>query len=138
CPPAEGCLVTTMNALRSSLLLACAALLGCCAASVAQAVAPAAPADAPSAIATDRPSVATGPVLVPVHTLQFENGIGWTRDQGLNTGDAPETGVRYGLNSRVELEAFVPNLLFGAGISGAHAGDLSLGAKVRIGSETQT
>ena len=89
----------------------------------------------PTPIATDRPSVATGTTLVPVHTLQFENGITWTRDQSTNSGDAPETELRFGLTNRVELEAFVPNLNWSGAFSGVRTTDLSLGAKIRIASD---
>src|ERR1039457_3209879 len=91
----------------------------------AQAVAPPALAAATEPISTDRPSVATGTALVPVHTLQFENGINWTRDQSTNSGDAPETELRFGLTNRVEIQAFVPNLNWSGAFSGVRTTDFS-------------
>lgn len=89
-------------------------------------------------ISTDRPSVATGTDLVPVHSLQFENGIGWIRDQSTNSVDGPETEVRFGLSHRVELQAFLPNLHRSGAVLGVHFDDFSLGAKIRIGSEDRS
>ena len=125
-----------MNVFRQSILLIAGPLLLLCGSvCIAQAVAPPALAAATEPISTDRPSVATGTALVPVHTLQFENGINWTRDQSTNSGDAPETELRFGLTNRVEIEAFVPNLNWSGAFSGVRTTDLSLGAKIRIASD---
>ena len=125
-----------MNVFRQSILLIAGPLLLLCGSvCIAQAVAPPALAAATEPISTDRPSVATGTALVPVHTLQFENGINWTRDQSTNSGDAPETELRFGLTNRVEIEAFVPNLNWSGAFSGVRTTDFSLGAKVRIASD---
>jgi hypothetical protein len=125
-----------MNVFRQSILLIAGPLLLLCGSvCIAQAVAPPALAAATEPISTDRPSVATGTALVPVHTLQFENGINWTRDQSTNSGDAPETELRFGLTNRVEIEAFVPNLNWSGAFSGVRTTDFSLGAKIRIASD---
>ncbi|HEX9199064.1 MAG TPA: transporter [Acidobacteriaceae bacterium] len=89
-------------------------------------------------ISTDRPSIATGPILVPAHSLEFENGFGWTRDQSINSGDGPETEMRYGLSNRVELQAYVPNVNWGGGVPGTRLADFSIGAKLQIGSDKQS
>jgi hypothetical protein len=88
-------------------------------------------------ISTDRPSVATGPDLVPVHSIQFENGASWTRDQGSSAADGPQTEVRFGLSRRVELQATLPNLHWSGAASGFQYDDLSLGTKLKIGSENR-
>jgi len=89
-------------------------------------------------ISTDRPSVGTGTDLVPVHSLQFENGIGWTRDQSANSGDGSETEVRFGLTNRVELQAYVPNMNWAGGIPGVRFNDFAIGTKLKIGSDKQS
>jgi hypothetical protein len=90
-----------------------------------------------SPISTDRPSVGSGTDLVPVHSAQFENGFSWTRDQGSNAVDGPESLMRVGLSNRVELQATLPNLHWPGELPGLGFNDFSLGAKVKIGSDTQ-
>jgi hypothetical protein len=119
-----------MNVLRRLALLNLLFVPLC----VAQVTAPAATApDQP--IVTDRPSVATGTSLVPVDSLQFENGINWTRDQSANSADAPETELRYGLSPRFELEAFLPNANWGGGTDGVQFTDFALATKIRLVSD---
>ena len=128
-----------MNKSRRSNFLLIAALAFLCG-SVCNAQSAAAPTSAPnpSPISTDRPSVGTGTDLVPFHSLQFENGVAWTRDQSVNSGDGSETEVRFGLSNRVELQAYVPNMNWAGGVPGVRFNDFAIGAKLKIGSDKQS
>jgi len=95
-------------------------------------------------ISTDRPSVATGTDLVPVHSLQFESGAAWTRDQAADGtsgsqafADGPQTVVRFGLTRHVELQATLPNLHWPASTPGLQYDDLALGTKLKIGGDNR-
>jgi hypothetical protein len=59
--------------------------------------------------ATDRPSVANSSVVVPVGSIQLENGFLEASNQGQNIVDGPETEVRFGVASRTELRFSVPD-----------------------------
>lgn len=110
--------------LTVSLLVLCRAV---CAAQTAE----------PAPISTDRPSVATGTDLVPIHSLQFENGASWTRDQTTNVADGPQTELRFGLSRHVELEVTLPNLHWPGTTPGLQYDDLSIGAKLKVGAENR-
>jgi hypothetical protein len=88
-------------------------------------------------ISTDRPSVGSGTDLVPVRSTQIESGISFTHDGATNTADGPESLMRIGFSSRVELQATLPNTHWPGALPGLRYSDFSLGAKVKIGSDTQ-
>ena len=87
-------------------------------------------------ISTDRPSATASSVVVPLGSLQAENGFADTVNQGLSTLDGPETLLRFGLLSKTELRFTAPNY-FGAVTSGAGGssgfGDLAVGVKQQLG-----
>ena len=87
-----------------------------------------------SAIANGRPSIYSGTDLIPVGVVQFENGFSWSNDGHSKTLDGPESLLRIGLTSRVELQVALPNVH----LPGLGSDDLALGAKVRIGSNTHS
>jgi hypothetical protein len=67
--------------------------------------------DAQVPIATDRPSTTASSIVVPLGSLQLENGFADTVNQGQSTFDGPETLLRFGLLSKTELRLTVPNYL---------------------------
>jgi hypothetical protein len=87
-------------------------------------------------IATDRPSMTDSSIVVPLGSLQAENGFADTVNQGESTLDGPETLLRFGLLSKTELRLTVPNY-FGVVTSGAGGssgfGDLAVGMKQQLG-----
>jgi len=86
-------------------------------------------------IATDRPAVTDSSVVVPAGSLQFENGMTWTRDHGSQTLDSPETLMRLGILKRTEVRLVVPNYLSGLSGSSSDSGfsDIALGMKQQLG-----
>jgi hypothetical protein len=92
--------------------------------------------NAPPTIATDRPSVTDSSVVVPLGSLQFENGFAETLDQGRSAVDGPETLMRLGVASKTEVRLTVPDY-FGqvAGGPGSNSGfgDLEIGVKQQLG-----
>jgi hypothetical protein len=90
----------------------------------------AAASDAP--IATDRPAVTDSSVVVPVGSLQMENGFAETLSQGQQTFDAPETLLRFGVASKTELRLTVPDYFGEVGASSGF-GDLTIGLKQQLG-----
>jgi hypothetical protein len=87
---------------------------------------------AASPIATDRPSVTDSSVVVPIGSLQFENGFTETVSQGQQTFDGPETLLRFGLASTTELRLTVPDYFGQPGMSSGF-GDLAFGMKQQLG-----
>ncbi len=91
---------------------------------------------APAPIATDRPAVTDSSVVVPLGTLQAENGFTETASQGQQTFDGPETWLRFGVASKTELRLIVPDyfgqVATGSGISSGF-GDLAIGVKQQLG-----
>src|ERR1700723_4676571 len=87
-------------------------------------------------IATDRPAVTNSSVVVPVGSLQVENGFLETSSQGQSIVDGSESLVRFGIAKRTELRLTVPdyfeNLSSRDGI-GSGFGDLALGVKQQLG-----
>ncbi|MBZ5723368.1 MAG: transporter [Acidobacteriia bacterium] len=65
----------------------------------------------PPEIVTDRPDVTESGVVVPLGSLQFENGFAWTRDHGRDTLDLSETLIRLGLWRRTEIRFVTPNYI---------------------------
>jgi hypothetical protein len=85
--------------------------------------------------ATDRPAVANSSIVVPVGSLQAENGFLVTNNQGQNIADGSETLVRFGILARTELRFTAPDYYYnlnGSGI-GTGFGDLALGVKEQLG-----
>jgi hypothetical protein len=88
-----------------------------------------------STITTDRPAITDSSVVVVRRMLLFENGLTETSSQGQRSFDLPETLLRFGLTSKTELRATVPdyfqNFNMGRGFASGW-GDLSLGAKQQL------
>jgi hypothetical protein len=86
-------------------------------------------------IVTDRPDITESSIVVPKGSLQFENGLTWTGDNGQATLDLPETLVRFGVSDRTELRIVVPNYFEGlTGPTGASGfGDVAVGMKQQLG-----
>lgn len=98
------------------------------------------PADAddapPAPIATDRPAVTDSSVVVPLGTLQAENGLAETVSQGQRTLDGPETWLRFGVASQTELRLIVPDYFGAADASSGTSsgfGDMAIGVKQQLG-----
>lgn len=91
--------------------------------------------DAP--IATDRPAVTDSSIVVPVGTLQAENGFADTVNQGQRTLDGPETWLRFGIASKTELRLIVPDYFDQSAarpaMTGSGFGDLAIGVKQQLG-----
>jgi hypothetical protein len=85
-------------------------------------------------IVTDRPDVTEASTVVPVDSLQIENGLTHTIDHGTGTLDFSESLIRYGLSDRTELRIEVPNVfLRDAGLpSGLSLSGLSFGIKQQL------
>jgi len=84
-------------------------------------------------IATDRPSTTASSVVVPLGSLQAENGLADTEAQGQHTLDGPETLLRFGLLSKTELRLTAPNY-FGQLTTGSSGfGDVAIGVKQQLG-----
>src|SRR5689334_20170187 len=54
-------------------------------------------------IATDRPDITNSSLVVPLGSLQAENGLDWTVRDGSNALGATNTRVRYGIAPCSEL-----------------------------------
>ena len=85
-----------------------------------------------SSIATDRPAVTDSSVVVPVGTMQFENGFADTVSQGRRTLDGPETWVRFGVVTKTEWRLVAPNYFGPQGVRSGF-GDLAIGVKQQLG-----
>jgi hypothetical protein len=84
-------------------------------------------------ITTDRPAIGADPDLVPPHSLESENGFGWSNDGHHSTADLPESLVRYGLTDRIEIRTTVPNVHLTSG-QPTETEDIQFGAKIRLSS----
>ncbi|SPE41638.1 hypothetical protein SBA3_450002 [Candidatus Sulfopaludibacter sp. SbA3] len=83
-------------------------------------------------IATDQPAATDSSVVVPLGSLQAENGFARTVSLGQATYDAPETLLRFGVASKTELRLTTPDYFGREGmISGF--GDLAVGMKQQMG-----
>lgn len=83
-------------------------------------------------IATDRPAVTDSSVVVPLGSLQAENGFTETVSQGLRTFDGPETWLRFGAASKTELRLIVPDYFWSPSAPSGF-GDLAIGVKQQLG-----
>jgi hypothetical protein len=84
-------------------------------------------------ITTDRPAVTDSSVVVPLGSLQAENGFAETMSQGQRTFDVPETLLRFGVASKTELRLTAPDYFGQVGMSSGF-GDLVIGMKQQLGS----
>jgi hypothetical protein len=83
-------------------------------------------------IASDRPSVTDSSVVVPVGSLQFEDGFADTVSQGQSVWDGSETLLRLGVASKTELRLVAPDY-FSPQLTPAGFGDLGIGMKQQLG-----
>jgi len=65
--------------------------------------------DSAGPITTDRPTVTNSSVVVPVGSLQAENGFLETENQAQSIFDGPETLLRIGVATSTELRLTVPD-----------------------------
>ncbi len=86
--------------------------------------------DASSPIATDRPAVTDSSIVVPVGSLQVENGFTDSSDAAVL--DGPESLFRFGVASRTELRLTAPDY-FSQNSGPSGFGDLALGMKQQLG-----
>jgi Putative MetA-pathway of phenol degradation len=86
-------------------------------------------------IVTDRPDVTEASIVVPVDSLQIENGFTQTSNHGTGTFDLSKSLVRYGLSERTELRIGIPSVFFGDAGAQPTAGvsDVSFGLKRQLG-----
>lgn len=85
-------------------------------------------------IATDRPAVTNSSVVVPVGSLQTENGFLETSSQGQNVLDGPESLIRFGIAKRTELRLTVPDYFHNLNtVGGSGFGDFAVGVKEQVG-----
>jgi hypothetical protein len=92
--------------------------------------------DAQSTIATDRPQITNSSIVVPCGSVQLENGIEETGNEGQRSFDLPETSVRVGIAGKAELRFGVPNYFYNDDTASGFAdgfGDLTLGLKRQLG-----
>jgi hypothetical protein len=71
-------------------------------------------------------------IVVPLGSVQAENGLAETASQGQRIFDASETWLRFGVASKTELRLVVPDYFRNVGLSSGF-GDLAIGAKQQIG-----
>lgn len=86
----------------------------------------------PSPIATERPAVTDSSVVVPLGSLQFENGFADTASQGQTTFDFPETLLRLGVAPKTELRLVAPDFFDQSG-GPSGFGDVAIGMKQQLG-----
>lgn len=94
------------------------------------------PAEPDQSISTDRPSFTNASTTVPCRSLQFENGLNETAEQGQRSWDLPQTLVRYGATSRTELRLTAPDYNWNAAEGHTFAtgqGDIAVGVKEQLG-----
>jgi hypothetical protein len=86
-------------------------------------------------IVTDRPDVTESSIVVPLGSIQMENGITWAQDHGASVLDASETLLRLGVWTRTELRLSAPGYVYR--VDGQHTvsgfGDGSIGLKEQLG-----
>jgi hypothetical protein len=87
--------------------------------------------DSTTPIATDRPAVTDSSVVVPVGSLQAENGFAYTVDHGQGTFDVPESLVRFGVTGKTEFRFTFPDYF--AALPSDGFGDLAIGMKQQLG-----
>ncbi len=91
-------------------------------------------ADAAQPIATDRPAVTDSSIVVPLGSVQAENGFLETSSQGQSVVDGPESLLRFGITKRTELRFTAPDYFYNLNTSlGSGFGDFALGVKEQLG-----
>jgi len=85
-------------------------------------------------IVTDRPDITESSVVIPVGSVQGENGLTWTRDRGTSSIGLTETLFRVGLWERTEVRLGAPNYLddLGGRRTPSGFGDVSIGLKEQL------
>ena len=81
-------------------------------------------------LVTDRPDQTESAAAVPRGLVQVETGYLLSREDGMDTFEAPGTLVRIGLGARTEVRIGHAGVIGGAGRHGA--GDSEVGAKVNL------
>ena len=87
-------------------------------------------------ISTDRPAIAASSVVVPKGSLQAENGLLISNDQGQRSFDGPETSLRFGVASKTELRFSAPDYYHDVTSTtgvGSGFGDITIGMKQQLG-----
>jgi hypothetical protein len=80
-------------------------------------------------ISTDRPAVAASSTVVPIGSLQIENGFLLSNPHSF---DGPETAIRFGLTGNTELRFSAPDDYFNSTLNSGF-GDTSIGMKQQLG-----
>jgi Putative MetA-pathway of phenol degradation len=84
-------------------------------------------------IVTDRPSITNSAVVVPVDSLQSENGINFSRQNGDQVFDGTNSRLRLGVATCLEAIVDLPNYTTGfRGLMPSGFGDVSTGLKWQI------
>jgi hypothetical protein len=88
-----------------------------------------------SGIITDRPDITESSVVIPVGSVQVENGLTWSADHSTVTVDLSETLIRVGILERTEVRFTPPNYVGELGRSRvvSRFDDPSVGLKEQIG-----
>lgn len=88
------------------------------------------------AISPDRPSIGTGPDIVPLHSLQAESGLNVLYSSSSLVTDLPESLLRFGISQRAELRFGSSNAVWNPspdpGTHRLQSQDISLGSKVAL------
>ena len=86
-------------------------------------------------IVTDRPDVTESSIVVPVRSIQLENGFTWTSDHGRHSADFSESLLRLGISGRTELRLVVPNYFAALDTQSLVSGfgDVAFGVKQQLG-----
>jgi hypothetical protein len=87
-------------------------------------------------IATDRPAITDSSVVVPVGSLQVENGFLETSSQRQSMLDGSESLVRVGIAKKTELRFTVPDYFYNLSAGGGPSsgfGDFAVGVKQQLG-----
>ena len=71
--------------------------------------------------------------MVPIGSLQFENGFLETGSQGQRIFDGPETAIRFGVASNFELRFSTPDYFYDSNGPGTGFGDITIGMKRQLG-----
>src|SRR6266404_9451464 len=64
-----------------------------------------------SEIVTDRPDITESAIVVPIASVQFENGLTWTAAHGAQTVDLSESLARLGILRKTEVRLGAPNFI---------------------------
>jgi hypothetical protein len=86
-------------------------------------------------IVTDRPDITESSIVIPVGSVQVENGVTWSIDRGAHSIDFSETLVRVGLLGRTEFRLTPPNYVgqFSGSQHSSALAEPSVGLKEQLG-----